>query len=242
MSGFFSASHGELRLARVVSVDWTTTMSASPKLDALRAELQERGLRRADLHEDPFLQFDAWFQFANTAMVHEPHAMVVSSVGPDGMPSSRHVLLKGFDHGFVFFTNYTSQKGRELTEHPQASICFPWNILARQVRVVGSVERVAESESDDYFRTRPRGSQVGAWASHQSEVIDDRSVLEQRWVEADSRFEGIDVPRPPHWGGFRVIPREIEFWQGKPSRLHDRFRYARDAARTSGWSIERLSP
>ena len=217
-------------------------MSASPKLDALRAELQAKGLRRAELHDDPFVQFDAWFQFASEADVHEPHAMVVSSVGADGMPSSRHVLLKGFDHGFVFFTNYTSQKGRELIDHPQASICFPWTILSRQVRVVGTVEKVTESESDEYFSTRPRGSQTGAWASHQSEVIADRSVLEGRWVEAEERFEGVDVPRPPHWGGFRVLPREIEFWQGKPSRLHDRFRYTVDASQPTGWRVERLSP
>ena len=217
-------------------------MSASPELDALRAELQTRGLRRADLDDDPFTQFDIWFQLANDADVHEPHAMVVSSVGPDGMPSSRHVLLKGVDHGFVFFTNYTSQKGRELQAHPMASICFPWNILARQVRVVGSVEKVTEAESDDYFGSRPRGSQTGAWASHQSEVLADRSVLEARWAAAEERFAGADVPRPPHWGGFRILPREIEFWQGQPSRLHDRFRYTADPSQPSGWRVERLSP
>ena len=217
-------------------------MSASPELDALRAELQTKGLRRADLLDDPLVQFDAWFQFAIAADVHEPHAMVVSSVGIDGMPSSRHVLLKGFDHGFVFFTNYTSQKGRELLAHPQASICFPWNILSRQVRVAGTVEKVTEAESDEYFSTRPRDSQIGAWASHQSDVIADRSVLESRWAESNQQFEGVEVPRPPHWGGFRVLPREIEFWQGKPSRLHDRFRYSRDASQPTGWRVERLSP
>lgn len=217
-------------------------MSASPELDALRAQLQDRGLRRAELSQDPFEQFNRWFQVAVDAEVHEPHAMVVSSVGIDSVPSSRHVLLKGTDHGFVFFTNYTSQKGRELLAHPHASICFPWNILARQVRVVGEVEKVSEAESDDYFSTRPRGSQIGAWASHQSEVIADRSVLEARWGEADERFAGSEVPRPPHWGGFRVVPREIEFWQGQPSRLHDRFRYTADPSQTTGWRIERLSP
>ena len=229
-------------LARRSGERWTVEMSASPELDALRAELQAKGLRRADLADDPFAQFEAWFQFAIDVDVHEPHAMIVSSVGPDGMPSSRHVLLKGFDHGFVFFTNYTSQKGRELQAHPMASICFPWNILARQVRVVGTVEKVTETESDEYFRSRPRGSQTGAWASHQSEILADRSILESRWVEAEKRFEGTDVPRPPHWGGFRILPREIEFWQGMPSRLHDRFRYAADSSQPTGWRVERLSP
>lgn len=217
-------------------------MSASPELDALRAKLQSEGLRRADLAQDPLVQFDQWFQIATDADIHEPHAMVVSSVGSQGDPSSRHVLLKGVDHGFVFFTNYTSQKGRELSASPSASICFPWNILARQVRIVGTVEKVTDEESDEYFSTRPRGSQIGAWASHQSEVIAERSVLSSCWAEADEQFEGTEVPRPPHWGGFRVTPREIEFWQGQPSRLHDRFRYSADSAQPSGWRIERLSP
>ena len=217
-------------------------MSAAPELDVLRAELQEKGLRRAELFDDPFAQFDAWFEFAKSVNTHEPHAMVLSSVGADGMPSSRHVLLKGMDHGFVFFTNYTSQKGRELTDHPKASICFPWNILSRQVRVVGTVEKVTEAVSDEYFSTRPRGSQIGAWASQQSEVMADRSVLESRWAETDARFEGMDVPRPPHWGGFRVLPSEIEFWQGRQSRLHDRFRYTADGSQPTGWRVERLNP
>ena len=187
---------------------------------------------------DPFTEFGKWFEVCVEAGVHEPEAMVVSSLGGDGRLSSRHVLLKGLDHGFVFFTNYTSQKGRELIGQPVAAICFPWNVLARQVRVSGSVEQVTPEESDEYFLTRPRASQVGAWASRQSEVIDGRSTLE-RWVaEADPRFEGGDVPRPPHWGGFRVLPREIEFWQGRPAAprpvpLHH------DGA---SWRRERLSP
>lgn len=217
-------------------------MSACPELDVLRAELQSRGLRRTDLAADPLVQFAQWFAFANEVGVHEPDAMVVSTVGPDGMPSSRHVLLKGVDHGFVFFTNYTSQKGRELETHPMAAICFPWNLLSRQVRVEGTVERVTEAESDEYFASRPRDSQTGAWASHQSQAIDDRGVLESRWAEAAARFEGVEVPRPPHWGGFRVVPRRIEFWQGKPSRLHDRFRYTADDAADGGWRVDRLSP
>ena len=217
-------------------------MSACPDLDVLRAELQERGLRRTDLLDDPFAQFGRWFDVAVDAGLHEPEAMVVSSVGDDGMPSSRHVLLKGLDHGFVFFTNYTSRKGRELTANPVAAIVFPWNLLSRQVRIEGSVERVSDEESDAYFATRPRDSQTGAWASHQSEMIADRGVLESRWEDAAARFAGREVPRPPHWGGLRVVPRALEFWQGRRSRLHDRFVYVRDGSVASGWRVERLSP
>lgn len=217
-------------------------MSACPDLDRLRRELQERGLRRADLAEDPFEQFRRWFDFATEAGLHEPEAMILSSVGADGSPSSRHVLLRGLDHGFVFFTNYTSHKGRELDARPVAAICFPWNLLARQVRVEGTVERVTAAESDEYFATRPRGSQIGAWASDQSEVLIDRDALESRWADAESRFDGQDVPRPPYWGGFRVLPRAIEFWQGRPSRLHDRFRFAADPSTDGGWRLDRLSP
>ncbi len=217
-------------------------MSACPDLDVLRAQLQERGLRRTDLLDDPFAQFGRWFDVAVDAGLHEPEAMVVSSVGDDGMPSSRHVLLKGLDHGFVFFTNYTSRKGRELTANPVAAIVFPWNLLSRQVRIEGSVERVSDEESDAYFATRPRDSQTGAWASHQSEMIADRGVLESRWEDAAARFAGREVPRPPHWGGLRVVPRALEFWQGRRSRLHDRFVYVRDGSVASGWRVERLSP
>ncbi len=212
----------------------------SDSLDVLRAELQARGVDVADMSDEPFAQFQRWFQVCVEAGVHEPEAMIVSSVDDVGRPSSRHVLMRGHDHGFVFFTNATSQKGRELTGRPVAAICFPWNVLARQVRVAGVVERVSDAEADDYFGSRPRGSQIGAWASRQSEVIPDRATLERRVAEADARFDGQVVPRPPDWGGFRVIPREMEFWQGRPSRLHDRFRYT---LRGDGsWLRERLSP
>ncbi|NCY16867.1 MAG: pyridoxamine 5'-phosphate oxidase [Actinobacteria bacterium] len=217
-------------------------MSPHPELDALRLQLQERGVTDGDLVADPFVQFHQWFDLCIGAGMHEPEAMIVSSVGEESQPSSRHVLLRGVDHGFVFFTNYESQKGRELTAHPRAAICFPWNLLARQVRVVGSVEKVTATESDAYFATRPRGSQIGAWASRQSEVIADRSVLEEWYAQVEARFEGREVTRPPHWGGFRVLPEEFEFWQGRESRLHDRFRYVVDPDTPAGWRPERLSP
>jgi pyridoxamine 5'-phosphate oxidase len=217
-------------------------MSAHPELDELRTQLQERGVVEEDLADDPFVQFHRWFDVCQSAGTHEPEAMIVSSVGAEDQPSSRHVLLRGVDHGFVFFTNYESQKGVELATTPRAAICFPWNVLARQIRVAGTVEKVSAAESDAYFATRPRGSQIGAWASRQSEVIADRSVLDGWYGEVETRFAGIDVTRPPHWGGFRVLPDEIEFWQGRPSRLHDRFRYSRNARTPSGWTVERLSP
>lgn len=216
-------------------------------LAARRAELQQRGLDATDLAADPFEQFRRWFDVCVEAGVHEPEAMVVSTVGPTGLPSSRHVLLKQLDEGFVFYTNYESRKGLELAANPVAAVCFPWNVLSRQVRAAGPVERVSAAEADEYFATRPRGAQVGAWASHQSEVIPDRAALEQRVAEVEERYAGVDVPRPPHWGGYRVLATEFEFWQGRPSRLHDRFRYHRDpeAATATGdaaWTLDRLSP
>lgn len=217
-------------------------MSQHPQLDKLRLELQARGVRRDELDADPIVQFGQWFDISTDAGIHEPEAMIVSSVDAEGMPSSRHVLLKGVDHGFVFFTNYESQKGRELIANPKAAICFPWNILSRQIRIIGAVEKVSAAESDEYFATRPRGSRIGAWASLQSEVIDGRHVLEERLAETEARFGDGDIPRPPHWGGFRVLPQQIEFWQARPMRLHDRFRYTADPSVDGGWQIERLSP
>lgn len=207
--------------------------------EQVRTRWQTEGLDERRLAEDPFEQFRRWMDDCVAVGLHEPEAMVVASVADDGMPSARHVLLKELDHGFVFFTNYDSRKGLELDGHPQAAVCFPWNLVSRQVRAVGPVERVSAAESDAYFATRPRGAQIGAWASRQSEVIDDRATLESWVAAAEARFDGADVPRPPHWGGYRIVPVEVEFWQGRPARLHDRIRYRRTA---DGWQRDRLSP
>jgi pyridoxamine 5'-phosphate oxidase len=217
--------------------------SPHPALDAVRARLETTGFDLDDLADDPMEQFHRWFAEVRDAGVHEPHATILATVDSDGRPAARHVLLKDVDSdGFIFYTNERSDKGRQLAANPVASLCLPWNVLARQVRVVGPVERVADAEADAYFATRPRGSQVGAWASEQSAVLADRAELERRVVEATERFEGGEVPRPPHWGGYRIVPTEVEFWQGRPSRLHDRVRYRRDDTASTGWVRERLSP
>ena len=195
-----------------------------------------------DLAADPTVQFQRWFDDALSAAVDEPEAMCVASVAADGTPSARMVLLKHVDdRGFVFFTNYRSQKGQELAANPAVAVVWRWFPLERQVRVQGRAQRVGEVESDAYFATRPRGAQIGAWASPQSQVLSDRASLEALVAEVARRFGDGSVPRPPWWGGIRIVPQRVEFWQGRPSRLHDRLRYTRGPV-GSGWVIERLAP
>ncbi len=211
-------------------------------LDHIRREYALKGLDREDLLDSPVALFQRWFQDALDAKVHEPNAMTLATVQSDGRPAARIVLLKGLDErGFCFFTNYDSDKGLQLSERPVASLVFFWPEMERQVRVEGPVGRVSTEESEDYFHKRPRGAQIGAWASDQSRVIPDRAWLEGRMKELEKRFENEEViPLPEHWGGFRVTPEKIEFWQGRPNRLHDRFRYSLDESQE--WRIERLSP
>jgi pyridoxamine 5'-phosphate oxidase len=213
--------------------------ASSPELPQMRQDYQSEGLVEGDLAEDWPTQFGRWLAEAVAAGLAEPNAMVLATADAEGRPSARTVLLKGYDvRGFVFFSNYESRKGQELTGNPQASLVFPWYPLHRQVIVGGPVERTSRAETEDYFAIRPRGAQLGAWASAQSQRIPDRAALEQAWAAAERRFPG-EVPAPPHWGGYRLAPTSVEFWQGRISRLHDRLRY-----RLSGqsWIVERLSP
>ena len=207
----------------------------------LRKDYTLEGLSELEIDLNPFIQFKKWFDQALAAQLPEPNAMTIATATPDGKPSARMVLLKNFDErGFAFFTNYNSHKGQELAENPQGALVFWWAELERQVRISGYVEKVSETESDQYFHSRPANSRLGAWISNQSEVIESRGVLERRLQEFKSKYENEEIPRPPHWGGLRVIPTEIEFWQGRPSRLHDRLLYSRLDNDT--WKIERLSP
>lgn len=192
------------------------------------------------MNDDPFVQFGAWLSEALETEPGEPNAMTLATATTKGVVSARMVLLRGCDRGgFDFFTNYESLKGRELSENPRAALVFHWEILKRQVCINGSVERLDSARSDAYFASRPHGHQIAAWASEQSSSIEDRRVLEERVARFEREFEGREVPRPPHWGGFRVIPETIEFWQGRPDRLHDRLRFRREA---DGWKLERLAP
>ncbi len=199
------------------------------------------GLRRIDLDPDPIKQFGNWFTAAIEAGIRDVNAMSLATAGSDARPSVRIVLLKSFDQdGFVFFTYYESQKGQQLETNPYAALGFYWIELDRQIRISGKVEKTSRKESLTYFHSRPTGSQLSAWASRQSEVLDGRRVLDARMAEMTERFAGKPVPLPPHWGGYRLKPDGIEFWQGRPNRLHDRFRYTRQT--DGGWLIERLAP
>lgn len=220
--------------------DANLTDVSDPDLAALRREYAIGGLDEHDLAPDPIAMFRRWMHDAVTARLHEPNAMVVASATPDGVPSARMVLLKGLDErGLVFFTNYDSRKGSELTVNPACALLFPWHELERQVRFEGPAVRLTAEENAAYFGTRPRPSQLGAWASPQSQVVADRASLDQRYDEAVGRFRDGEVPLPSYWGGFRVTPHTVEFWQGRRGRMHDRLRYRRTAP---GWVTERLAP
>jgi len=211
--------------------------SSIAKLDR---QYSDHELLEKTVPKDPFPLFHHWFTQAAKARLLDPHAMVLSTVGPTGKVSSRVVLLKALDQrGFVFFTNYQSRKGKDLGRHSHTSLLFYWSELGRQVRVEGKAVKVSSKESDDYFATRPHGSQLSAWASHQSAVVPNRQVLEKRMAELEEKYKDKKVPRPPHWGGYRVLPDAVEFWSGRRNRLHDRLLYRKKG---ESWKIERLAP
>jgi pyridoxamine 5'-phosphate oxidase len=206
----------------------------------IRREYARARLDEAHVSDDPLAEFHRWFSQAREAKVPEPNAMALATATPEGAPSVRIVLLKGYDErGFVFFTDYRSRKAAELEGNPQAALAFYWGELERQVRITGTVERTSAGESESYFKTRPKGSRLGAWVSHQSRIIPSRAELESGLRAMKERFPAEEVPLPPHWGGYRLRPDEVEFWQGREDRLHDRIRYVRDGKQ---WKVERLSP
>jgi len=215
-------------------------LTARMDLSRLREAYEMAGLEEADLADDPVAQFQQWFAEVEAAGYWEPNAMVLSTVAADGSPSARNVLLKRVDErGFVLFTNYTSDKASEMEATHRAALTFSWTELRRQVRVVGDAQRLTDEESDRYWTTRPRGSQLGAWSSDQSAVVADRATLERAFAEQQERWASREVERPDHWGGYRVRPDTVEFWQGRPDRLHDRLRYRRGQ---DGWVVERRAP
>ena len=207
----------------------------------LRKDYMQGGLSEAEAGDDPFSLFKSWFEIAVNANLPEPNAMALATSTLAGRPSVRFVLLKGTDErGFTFFSNYDSRKGNELAENPYASVAFLWDELERQVRIEGRIERVSEADSDAYFQVRPIGSRLGAWASAQSAIIPDRAWLEAKQAELMAKYPDGDVPRPPHWGGYRLLPDTIEFWQGRRGRLHDRIQFTANG--TGSWEKVRLSP
>lgn len=208
-----------------------------------RNEYLKGGLERGDLDANPFAQFKTWFDHAVECKVKEPNAMVVSTVDAHGAPTSRVVLLKSWDEtGFVFYTNYTSKKARDIAENDKVSLLFVWLDLERQLRINGTAAKVSAAESLRYFLKRPSGSRLGAWVSHQSSIISSRSLLEMQFEKMKRKFADGKIPLPDFWGGFRVVPNYFEFWQGRENRLHDRFAYTPDASEKSGWRIDRLAP
>lgn len=212
-------------------------------LAALRDEYRRVGLHRSDLAADPIEQFERWFAVVRDGGGEDADAMVLTTVDADGRPAARNVLLRAVDRsGFVFFTNYNSRKARAIAANPRVSLLFSWLCVARQFAVEGVASVLSTRESDDYWVTRPRGSQLGAWASAQSSVIENREALEHAYAEVEATYAGRDVPRPEHWGGYRVEPDAIEVWQGRANRLHDRFRYVHAPGTATDWLIERLSP
>lgn len=206
----------------------------------IRKDYKQHSLNEADIATNPFVQFEQWWNEAIASEIDEVNAMTLATATKDGIPSARIVLLKGYDNkGFVFFTNYNSHKGQELLDNPHAALVFFWKELERQVRIEGLVEKVSEAESDEYFNSRPEGSRIGAWASPQSSVINDRSIIESNVDALTKQYTGQSIPRPAHWGGYRVKPQVIEFWQGRSNRLHDRFKFT---ASGDTWKRERLAP
>ena len=207
----------------------------------IRKDYKQHSLSEADVAADPFTQFQQWWDQAIASEIDEVNAMTLATASNDGIPSARIVLLKGFSSkGFTFFTNYNSYKGKQLDENPKACLVFFWKELERQVRITGLIEKVSDAESDEYFNSRPQNSRIGAIASPQSEVIKDRSWLEERENELKQKFEQLPIQRPAHWGGYRVVPINFEFWQGRPGRLHDRIFY--ELQQDGGWTIQRLAP
>ena len=212
-------------------------------IEGLRQDYERTGLDVGDVDADPFVQVERWMDEWAAVAPNEPSAVVFATADAEGRPAARTVLLRGFDrHGATVFTSYESRKGEHLAANPHGALLFSWVPLLRQVHLRGPVHRVDRAESEAYFATRPRGSQLAAWASHQSSVLADRAELEARFADAEARYEGHDVPCPPYWGGYRLEPEEIELWQGRANRMHDRLRYEPDDGAPTGWRIVRLSP
>lgn len=212
-------------------------------LDALRQEYESNPLEISDLAPEPIAQIQRWLREWVASTPHEPSAMVLVTADARGRPSARNVLLRRIDdRGLTFFTSYRSKKAQDLAANPQATALFSWVPVLRQIQVTGAVEQVPAAESDAYWSTRPRGSQLAAWASDQSALLPDRATLEARYAELEARYDGGEVPRPPHWGGFRLVPDTVELWQGRANRMHDRLRYQRPAGRPEGWEVVRLGP